>query len=154
MAFVAVLNQLIPRKICTCPEEYLKDCEEGTKGFAHADVSQPEFNFQCFLQVICETCINITWFVFRFAQVAIPWFMHKHHEDIEASNCFQFVCKFVAAAPAAFNCRENLSVQRLKSLGSKLMHKLQLWTSSFKRLNLMAGHNLLTLRGVGIVDFQ
>ena len=37
-----------------CPEEYLKDCEEGTKGFAHADVSQPEINFQCFLQVNCE----------------------------------------------------------------------------------------------------
>eukprot|EP00438_Fugacium_kawagutii_P022501 Skav233631 [mRNA] locus=scaffold492:87998:97182:- [translate_table: standard] len=44
----------MPDKYRVDPEskEYLKDCEEGTKGFAHADV-------------------------------AIPWYMHKHHEDIE-----------------------------------------------------------------------
>ncbi|CAJ1381690.1 unnamed protein product [Effrenium voratum] len=38
-------------------KEYLKDCEEGTKGFAHADV-------------------------------AIPWYIQKHHEDIEVDMIF------------------------------------------------------------------
>eukprot|EP00913_Durusdinium_trenchii_P007564 g7108.t1 len=45
----------MPDKYRVDPEskDYLKDCDEGTKGFAHADV-------------------------------AIPWYMHKHHKDIEA----------------------------------------------------------------------
>lgn len=44
----------LPDKYRVDPEskEYLKNCEEGTKGFAHADV-------------------------------AIPWYIHKHYEDIE-----------------------------------------------------------------------
>ncbi|CAL1137055.1 unnamed protein product [Cladocopium goreaui] len=60
----------MPDKYRVDPEskEYLKDCEEGTKGFAHADV-------------------------------AIPWFMHKHHEDIEVDMIFP----------------DEISTQRLKS---------------------------------------
>jgi len=60
----------MPDKYRVDPEskEYLKDCEEGTKGFAHADV-------------------------------AIPWYMHKHHEDIEVDMIFP----------------DEISTQRLKS---------------------------------------
>ncbi|CAK9067811.1 unnamed protein product [Durusdinium trenchii] len=49
----------MPDKYRVDPEskEYLKDCDEGTKGFAHADV-------------------------------AIPWYMHKHHKDIEVDMIF------------------------------------------------------------------
>uniref|UniRef100_A0A7S1M5E7 ATP-grasp domain-containing protein n=1 Tax=Alexandrium catenella TaxID=2925 RepID=A0A7S1M5E7_ALECA len=49
----------LPDKYRVDPEskEYLKNCEEGTKGFAHADV-------------------------------AIPWYIHKHFDDIEVDMIF------------------------------------------------------------------